>query len=195
MLSRLFKIINFDQYLISYNKPLLQVIQFMQNIIGSLAYLTENYVCHFLFLSSHISCSITVGFPDESFSPQSNPRYSVVGVVPQAPGAPPRGAKDPPGSYYPHHHHRDRTTYLQDFPRTTSSSLLRRTPVEPPTVPGSYPAMLSPDQLPYQDVEGTLPAPVGYQGLDRKRESFSRHLSYEDDAPSTPLLKKGESCV
>ncbi|XP_045604906.2 nephrin [Procambarus clarkii] len=105
-------------------------------------------------------------------------------------------AEDPPGCYttrgYLHHN----AAYLQDAP-PASTLPPRASALPPPPATSGCHFVLGPQQLSCPEVEESsqLPPPTGYHNTDRKRVSFARHLSCEDDAPSTPLLKKGESCV
>ncbi|KAG7155575.1 putative Nephrin-like 28, partial [Homarus americanus] len=135
-------------------------------------------------------------FPAYVTSPtQTLSRYSIPGIshtLPPPP-APPGGLETFPGRYYPREYLQHDPTYLQETSAT--STLPPRTSITPPSTSACYSTMMNPHHLPCRDVEGNLPPPAGFLGPDRKRVSFARHLSCEDDAPSTPLLKKGESCV
>ncbi|XP_069950904.1 uncharacterized protein [Cherax quadricarinatus] len=98
------------------------------------------------------------------------------------------------GCYYARGYLHYDPAYVQEA--TDSSSLSLNIPVIPPTATTSVcqTSVLGTQQFPCLD--SNLPPPMAdYLGSDRKRVSFARHLNCDDDAPSTPLLKKGESCV
>ncbi|XP_050703985.1 nephrin-like [Eriocheir sinensis] len=90
----------------------------------------------------------------------------------------------PQGAYYPGEHLLQHSGYLHDPLQGSISP--RRSPAPPPPL--------------YQDfepLEPRLPPPDDFLDPDRRRASGgSRQGSHEDpDTPSTPLLRRGESCV
>ncbi|KAK8391044.1 hypothetical protein O3P69_017003 [Scylla paramamosain] len=93
----------------------------------------------------------------------------------------------PQGTYYPAEHLMHTSGYLHDLPAGSISSIPppRRTPALPPTL--------------YQDfdtLEPSLPPPDDFLDTDRRTTPPSRQESRDDaDTPSTPLLRRGESCV
>ncbi|KAG7163329.1 putative Nephrin-like 27 [Homarus americanus] len=136
--------------------------------------------------------------PHPPIQPCPSQYSSMLGVTQAAPplttGQP--GGRDlpDPSCLGPHHHHHH-YTYLHQQAR--SSTLPRRTNVNPNSASlCSYTPTLSPHQFPCSEGEGSFPPPPPeYLDCERKRVTFSRHASYEEDTPSTPLLKKGESSV
>ncbi|KAG7163317.1 Nephrin-like 3, partial [Homarus americanus] len=135
------------------------------------------------------------------------PQYS--GVLGVAHGAPPLtcgqqgqgNIHDPycPGPHHQHHphysqQHHTHHTYIHQPAR--SSTLPRRGHLNPTNDQCCYTSTMNPQQFPCPNMEGSLPPPPPeYLDCERKRVTFSRHASYEEDTPSTPLLKKGESSV
>ncbi|XP_042873910.1 uncharacterized protein LOC122254330 [Penaeus japonicus] len=147
----------------------------------------------------------------------TSPRYGRMGVVGSGGPDDPRGSpRDPlrtPQHHQAHQQHRlhhlcqldKRPPLPQDTQHThqLSSSLPRGGPLPPPATPPApvcrHPNTLDPHRLPFPGVEGPRlpPASEGEKGATR-RLMFSMESSLsvcEDDAPSTPLLRKRESSV
>ncbi|XP_069953152.1 uncharacterized protein [Cherax quadricarinatus] len=94
----------------------------------------------------------------------------------------------------PHHHQDDAQAFLHQ--QAASGSVSQRALLRPDTTNTyCYTPVPNPHHYPRPNVEGSLPPPAEYLDSERKRVTFSRHASYEEDTPSTPLLKKGESAV
>lgn len=146
----------------------------------------------------------------------TSPRYGRLGVAGSGGSDPPRGPLDPLRSSQLHHAHQQRPLHHlqqqdkrpplpQDAQHSQQlfSSLPRGAPLPLPATPPApvcrHPATLDPHRLPLAGVEGPRlpPAPEAERGAAR-RLMFSMESSLsvcEDDAPSTPLLRKRESSV
>lgn len=150
-----------------------------------------------------------------SFSPQRSNRYSLPGA-PQATSSVlnPGDLQSLPGVYYPRRQQQHNPAYLQEAPTlllppyfqdlsSRTSSLPRRSITATTTFPTtttttrSYYHSSHLHLFPGPDItDGRVPPPAEYLDPgERKRVSFARSLSYGDDGPRTPLLKKGESAV
>lgn len=147
---------------------------------------------------------------------QTSPRYGRLGVAGSGGPDHPRGARDPLRAAQHHHAHQQhplhhlrqqdkRPPLPQDSQHSQQlpSSLPRGAPLPLPATPPApvcrHPATLDPHRLPFPGVEGPRlpPAPEAEKGAAR-RLLFSMESSLsvcEDDAPSTPLLRKRESSV
>ena len=76
-----------------------------------------------------------------------------------------------------------------------SSTLPRRSPLAPAALQSRCASIINLPQLPFLAVETMGPPPRQYLATDKKRVSFATPPNFEEDAPSTPLLRKGDSSV
>ncbi|XP_068217398.1 nephrin-like isoform X2 [Palaemon carinicauda] len=142
------------------------------------------------------SSSVTVPLLQEGFSEAYIPSQS--------------SAYSPRQDVRLHHHHHHTHSDLHSSSRDRQlpiTSAVARPPLEghhiqhhhPPLPPQSFEGH-DPHSQPFPDVEGgSLPPPIEYQTVKRKRAAYrkesSQSVTREEDTPTTPLLNKRESSV
>lgn len=149
-------------------------------------------------------------------SEQRGGRYSVPGMPQTTSTLSPAEIQRLPGAYLPQRHQQHNPAYLQEasalppylhevssrtssLPRRTSTTTITTVPtstsIPTSTTTRSYYHSSHLHLFSCPDVAVGVPPPAEYLDPERKRVSFARSLSYDEDGPSTPLLKKGESSV
>ncbi|KAK8405063.1 hypothetical protein O3P69_001559 [Scylla paramamosain] len=121
-------------------------------------------------------------------STMSSPKYSGMGAPPCS-----QGGECPAQQQRPHPVHHQQHPCLHD--PSLSSTLPRRSPLAPAALQSRCASIINLPQLPFLAVEAVGPPPRQYLATDKKRVSFASPPNFEEDAPSTPLLRKGDSSV
>ncbi|MPC40531.1 Nephrin [Portunus trituberculatus] len=119
----------------------------------------------------------------------SSPKYSGMRAPPCSQGGECLAQQQRPHPVHHQQHH----PFLHD--PSLSSTLPRRSPLAPAALQSRCASIINLPQLPFLAVEAVGPPPRQYLATDKKRVSFASPPNFEEDAPSTPLLRKGDSSV
>lgn len=124
----------------------------------------------------------------------SSPKYSGMGAAPCGQRSDFSGQHQRHHPVHHHHHH-----LLHHHPclpdPSMSATLPRRNPLAPAALQSRCASIVDLPQITFLDTEAVGPSPRPYITTDKKRVSFASPVNFEEDAPSTPLLRKSDSSV